>query len=231
MAMKTIATKRFIPAKALCLMLVGLGSLGGCAGGWHRGGMSHGEPGAHGDTAVMDEMHDMQGMHNMDLGPGDATYDLRFIDAMILHHQGAVIMAEAALEQSSRPEIQQLAQEIITAQEREILQMITWRRAWYPDAPEEAVMYHSEMNHDMPMTPEMAAAMRMDLDLGQADEEFDLRFINAMVPHHVGALEMAEDVQAKSDRPELQTLADDIIASQQQEIDQMLAWRQDWYGQ
>ncbi|TVQ09260.1 MAG: DUF305 domain-containing protein [Leptolyngbya sp. DLM2.Bin27] len=168
--------------------------------------------------------------HAMDLGPADATYDLRFIDGMIPHHEGAVVMAEAALENSQRPEIRQLAEEIIAAQAVEIAQMEEWRAEWYPNAPAEPVMYHAEMNHDMPMSPEMIAAMRMDMDLGAADEEFDLRFINAMIPHHVGAVEMAEDLKGKSSRPELLALADDIIASQQTEIDQMEAWRQQWYG-
>lgn len=171
------------------------------------------------------------GDHAMDLGPADATYDLRFIDGMIMHHEGAIVMAEAALEHSQRPEIRQLAEEIIAAQETEIQQMQDWRQAWYPDAGSEPIMYHADMNHDMPMSEEMAAAMRMDVDLGTADDEFDLRFINAMIPHHEGAVAMAEDVQTKSDRPELQSLADEIIAAQQGEIDQMEQWRQDWYGQ
>lgn len=171
------------------------------------------------------------GSHAMDLGPADATYDLRFIDGMIMHHEGAIVMAEAALEHSQRAEIRQLAEEIIAAQETEIQQMQDWRQAWYPSAGPEPIMYHADMNHDMPMSEEMAAAMRMDMDLGTADDEFDLRFINAMIPHHEGAVAMAEDVQAKSDRPEMQALADEIIAAQQGEIDQMTQWRQDWYGQ
>lgn len=184
-------------------------------------------PGDHG-AVMQGEGHDM---HTMDLGPADANYDLRFIDAMIVHHEGAIIMAEAALANSERAEIRQLAEEIIAAQKVEIAQMQAWRQAWYPDAPAQPVMYHAEMNHDMPMSEEMAAGMRMDVDLGAADGEFDLRFINAMIPHHEGALVMAEDLKAKSDRPEMQTLAGEIITAQQGEIDQMLAWRQAWYSQ
>ncbi|WP_278002749.1 DUF305 domain-containing protein [Nodosilinea sp. LEGE 06152] len=171
------------------------------------------------------------GEHTMNLGPADATYDLRFIDGMVPHHEGAVVMAEAALENSQRPEIRQLAEDIMAAQQVEIAQMQEWRAEWYPDAPAEPVMYHAEMKHDMAMSEEMLSAMRMDVDLGGADEEFDLRFINAMIPHHEGAVAMAEDLKAKSDRPELLTLADEIIASQQAEIDQMKQWRQEWYGQ
>jgi|GEM_PF-3331328 len=52
--------------------------------------------------------HDMGAMP-MELGPGDADLDLRFIDAMILHHQGAIQMAKEALQKSKRPEIKQLS--------------------------------------------------------------------------------------------------------------------------
>ncbi len=177
--------------------------------------------------------HDMM---SMDLGPKDETFDLRFIDAMIPHHEGAIAMAQQVLEQSSRPEIQTLAQDIINAQQQEIEQMQQWRQAWYPDAPTEPMMYHAEMGHMMPMTEEMRAAMMMDVDLGAADDEFDLRFLSAMIPHHEGALVMAEQVLDKSVngashevRPELRELAENILASQQQEIDQMNQWMQEWY--
>lgn len=168
---------------------------------------------------------------SMDLGPADESFDLRFIDAMILHHQGAVVMAEDAQQNSSRPEIQTLASEIMAAQQIEIAEMQEWRQAWYPDAPPEPVMYHAERGHMMPMSAAMKSAMMMDMDLGVADNGYDLRFINAMIPHHEGALAMAEEALAKSIRPEIQELAEAIIASQQVEIDQMAQWRKDWYGQ
>ncbi|HEY9887934.1 MAG TPA: DUF305 domain-containing protein, partial [Candidatus Obscuribacterales bacterium] len=88
-----------------------------------------------------------------------------------------------------------------------------------------------EMGHMMPMSEDMMSAMMMDVDLGTADDEYDLRFINAMIPHHEGALTMAQEALAKSSRPEVQELAEAIIASQQVEIDQMTQWQQDWYGQ
>lgn len=170
--------------------------------------------------------HDMM---QMELGPADADYDLRFIDAMILHHQGAVVMAKEVQQKSTRPEMKQLANEIIEAQEKEIAQMQQWRKAWYPNAGEQAMAWHSQMGHMMAMSPEQMKAMQMDMDLGKADSEFDLRFLNAMIPHHEGALTMAQDVLSKSKRPEIKRLAENIITSQQKEIDQMQQWRKAWY--
>jgi uncharacterized protein (DUF305 family) len=71
---------------------------------------------------------------------------------------------------------------------------------------------------------------RMSMDLGPADANLDLRFIDAMIPHHEGAVLMAQDVLSKSKRPEIKKLAKDIIASQQAEIKQMQTWRQAWYA-
>lgn len=60
--------------------------------------------------------------------------------------------------------------------------------------------------------------------------EFDQQFIDMMVPHHEGAVEMAKVAQQRSQRPEILALATNIIASQDAEIGQMRAWRQAWYG-
>ncbi|NJL86154.1 MAG: DUF305 domain-containing protein [Leptolyngbyaceae cyanobacterium SM1_1_3] len=167
----------------------------------------------------------------MNLGPKDAEFDLRFIDGMILHHQGAIAMAEAVQQNSQRDQMQQLATAIIIAQQDEIAQMQQWRRDWYPNAGSELVMYDAGMGHTMAMNPEMQAAMRMDGNLGEADSEFDLRFIEAMVPHHEGALVMAEQALQSSDRPEIRQIAQNILATQQDEIAQMTQWEKDWYGQ
>ena len=104
---------------------------------------------------------------------------------------------------------------------QEIAQMAEWRKAWYPTAGEKLMMWHAESNHMMAMTPEFRRNMMMSVDLGKADDKFDLRFLDAMIPHHEGALVMAKDAIAKSKRPEIQKMAQEILSSQQAEIDQM----------
>ncbi|HSO00925.1 MAG TPA: DUF305 domain-containing protein [Gaiellaceae bacterium] len=64
-----------------------------------------------------------------------------------------------------------------------------------------------------------------------AGAEFDRAFIDAMVPHHESALEMARSAKAAGlTEPELAQVADDVLAAQQAEIDQMKAWRGEWFG-
>lgn len=60
---------------------------------------------------------------------------------------------------------------------------------------------------------------------------FDRAFIDAMVPHHQAAIEMANEAKKTGlTEPELIKIANDIIATQQGEIDRMLEWRQQWFG-
>lgn len=181
----------------------------------------------------------MQGMEHgtgmthdkaMDLGPADANYDLRFIDAMRLHHRGAIVMAEEAQQKSQRPEIRKLAGNIIEAQSREENKLLReWRSAWYPQAGSEFVTYDSANKSLVPMSEQQKQSMTMLQTLGAADDQFDLRFMNAMIAHHEGATQMAQDALSKSKRFEVKQLAQEIIDSQQAEIDQMKQWRQAWY--
>jgi uncharacterized protein (DUF305 family) len=60
---------------------------------------------------------------------GDA-FDKAFLSEMIVHHQGAIAMAEMALQNSNHEEIKNLAHDIITAQTEEIAQMKKWQEAW-----------------------------------------------------------------------------------------------------
>ncbi len=185
--------------------------------GMNHGGMNH-------DGMKKGGMMD----HNMDVGPADANYDLRFIDSMIPHHQGALVMAEEVLQKSKRPELIKLAKGMLADQKKEIAQMKLWRKQWYPKASATPIMWHAAMNHEMAMTPQHKQSMMMSMSLGKADAGFDVRFLDAMIPHHQGAVTMGQDLLKKSKRPEMKKLAQNIIKSQQAEIDLMTQWQKEW---
>lgn len=58
---------------------------------------------------------------------------------------------------------------------------------------------------------------------------FDAQFIDSMTEHHQGAISMARQALNESQRMEIKQLAQNIISSQQQEVDQMTTWRKQWY--
>jgi uncharacterized protein (DUF305 family) len=92
-------------------------------------------------------------------------------------------------------------------------------------------MVHSShmMSSTHPMTHATMSGMQhggMTVDPAQP---FDAQFIDSMIAHHQGAIAMANEVLAQSERPELRQLAEAVIAAQSQEIEQMTSWRQSWY--
>lgn len=86
----------------------------------------------------------------------------------------------------------------------------------------------NEMAQSM-MKQGMSESQMMSM-VGGADSKYDLRFINMMIPHHEMAVKMAKDALAKATHPELKKKAQEIIDAQQKEIDEMKAWRKQWYG-
>ncbi len=78
--------------------------------------------------SMMDDM--MKGLE----GKTGDDFDKAFLSEMIVHHQGAVKMAEAVLVSSKRPELLRLANNIISAQNSEIQMMSTWQNNWFAPA-------------------------------------------------------------------------------------------------
>jgi uncharacterized protein (DUF305 family) len=56
----------------------------------------------------------------------------------------------------------------------------------------------------------------------------DLAFVEMMIPHHRQAVEMSREILGKTNRPELQQLARNIVRDQQREIADMERWRKEW---
>lgn len=93
---------------------------------WFPGApVSSGMPGMENMTGMSMSDSDMQMLRDAD------PFDKAFIDMMIPHHESAIAMAHAIQETTQRPELQELADAIITAQESEIAQMRAWRAEWY----------------------------------------------------------------------------------------------------
>ena len=65
------------------------------------------------------------------LGEGDEKYEARFIDMMIDHHEGAIMMAQDALKKSERKEIRDMATKMIKEQKEQIEELKNWRQKWY----------------------------------------------------------------------------------------------------
>jgi uncharacterized protein (DUF305 family) len=150
-------------------------------------------------------------------------YDKNFIANMIAHHEGAIAMAQLALTSAKHQELKDMANDIISAQNGEINQMQAWQQEWrYPSSSSDNMMDHSAMG----MMDEMAG-MENELK-GKTGDDFDKAFIEQMILHHQGALDMAAPGERNAEHQEVKDLTKAIVTAQTNEIKQMKQWQKDW---
>jgi uncharacterized protein (DUF305 family) len=146
----------------------------------------------------------------MMIGKADVYVDLRFIDGMIAHHLAAIYLAEQAKKQSTRPEVLALSDTIISVDTEGIAKLYEQKKSWFGNTKK--------------------IAQYAKVQLGNGDEQFDLRFINALVAHHEEAIEVAREMQTKSTRSDVLNLASGVISGLSEGIQTLKAWRGAWYG-
>lgn len=146
--------------------------------------------------------------------------DVSFAQGMIAHHQQAIEMAEVALDPNvgASPEVIDLAGRIQGAQDPEISLMSGWLQSW--GQPVEMDM---SGGHDMASMEGMMTAEEMDQLATLTGPEFDQMWMEMMIRHHEGAIAQSQTVKAQGSNPDALALADQIIAAQSQEIEEMQA--------
>lgn len=144
--------------------------------------------------------------------------DISFAQDMIPHHQQAVEMAELASSRAADPQVKELATEIEAAQAPEIETMTTWLTEWGASLPTEEADGHGSVHGDGHDMPGMMTGQEMSALAGSAGEHFDRMFLEMMIRHHEGAVEMAATVQQQGQHPQVKALAEQIQADQTREI-------------
>ena len=151
--------------------------------------------------------------------------DVTFAQDMIPHHAQAIVMSKVAKKQAKDPELRQLAADIQAAQGPEIEQMSGWLKAWGEDVPEgmgdmggmDGDMGDGDMG-DMGDMPGMMTGEQM-MNLGKASgSKFDRMWLQMMIQHHEGAIEMAKVEQRKGLSGDAIELAKAIESAQTDEI-------------
>ncbi|WP_380161919.1 DUF305 domain-containing protein [Kineococcus sp. R86509] len=166
--------------------------------------------------------------------------DVMFAQQMIVHHQGAVEMAQMATTQASSQEVKTLAASIESAQAPEIEEMTSWLTAWDEPVTADSSMGNMDHSSDPAMTSStMTGSSMTDSSMGGSSmpgmmseeqmtqlqnaigADFDRMFLQMMTEHHEGAVTMAQTEQQQGQNPQAMELADSIVTSQTAEIDQM----------
>lgn len=148
--------------------------------------------------------------------------DVEFATSMIPHHAQALEMVDLTVGRDLSPEVQALADAIREAQTPEVEQMTDWLVAWDQPVPatsmDHANAHGGGSGSDESDMPGMMSADQMDALASASDGEFGDMFLEMMIDHHQGAIEMAQTEQADGEYAESIDLAESIEAAQQEEI-------------
>ncbi|NGN93374.1 DUF305 domain-containing protein [Nocardioides sp. KC13] len=163
--------------------------------------------------------------------------DVAFATDMIQHHAQAMSMVDLTMDRPLDPEVQELADAIRAAQSPEIETMSGWLQEWGEEVPstmrdhvnggheghgdeDESSMSDSMegLDHDM---PGMMSAEDMEALEKASDAEFQDMWLEMMIEHHEGAIEMSETQQDEGRFKPAVDLAGTIIETQSAEIDTM----------
>lgn len=159
--------------------------------------------------------------------------DVAFATDMIQHHAQALSMVDLTVNRTLDPEVQQLADAVREAQGPEIETMSDWLQDWDEEIPE-TMRDHANAGHDMEGMGDSMEGMDSDMpgmmsgddfdELENApDAEFQTMWLEMMIEHHEGAVEMAQDQQENGQYKPAVDLAGDVVATQTAEIEEMEA--------
>ncbi|MBJ7399725.1 DUF305 domain-containing protein [Mycolicibacterium sp.] len=143
--------------------------------------------------------------------------DVMFAQMMIPHHQQAIEVAAMVPDRSSNPDVIALAATIVGEQQPEIDTMKALLLQWNVDPNE---MSHESGHAGMAMTGMVNDATMVRLD-SLKGASFDMLWLQSMISHHEGAIAMAKSEIADGKSADMTTVAADIVAAQQTEIDQI----------
>jgi uncharacterized protein (DUF305 family) len=151
--------------------------------------------------------------------------DVEFATDMIQHHAQALSMVDLTIGRQLDPEFQQVAEGIRAAQGPEIEQMTDWLTDWDQPIPETMRDHanahgESEMEMDSDMPGTMSAEEMAGLEAAKG-AEFQQMWLEMMIEHHEGAIEMAQTEQSEGNHADAIELAGTIESTQQEEISTM----------
>lgn len=160
-------------------------------------------------------------------GSGDHNdADVSFASDMIQHHAQALTMVDLTVGRDLDPAFQQLAEGIRDAQGPEIETMSNWLEQWGEEVPATVRDHSNAEGHDMGDMPDDTGTdmpgMMSDEDLEELadapDADFEDLWLEMMIEHHEGAVSMAETQQEDGKHEPAVSLAEEIVATQTEEI-------------
>lgn len=167
----------------------------------------------HDANQMMDTMHAM--MNRMMAMPKTNDPEIDFVKMIVMHHQGAINMANVELQSGKNDSLKRTAQKIITEQQAEITQFNTILATLTVDNTD--ATFSTEQMDNM---TKMGKAADVQLITGDTDNDF----ATLMIVHHQSAIDNASAYLHHGNNTQIKTMATNIVNSQTMEIEEMSDW-------
>jgi uncharacterized protein (DUF305 family) len=151
--------------------------------------------------------------------PNDA--DVEFVQNMIVHHAQALVMADLVPERAVAKDVKGIADRIADSQQAEIDMLNRWLERNDEPTVDPDASDHGGAHGGHTAMPGYATAAQLDALRAARGKQFDTLFLQLMMAHHQGALDMAAQVQTGGLDVRVQEIADDISVTQLDEINRM----------
>lgn len=169
----------------------------------------------HDKNEFMTIMHNMNAQMDAMQMTGDADHD--FASMMVIHHQGAIDMANKELEKGNDATIKSMAQQIIDKQTAEKAELTTWLANHTPAPNAEGQAFDAEM---MEVMEKMSNWKDIQVLTGDADNDF----AQLMIVHHQTATDNAQSILHHGHHDDIKEMAQMMIEDQNKEITDLTAW-------
>jgi uncharacterized protein (DUF305 family) len=170
--------------------------------------------------------------------PAEDSVDAGFARDMSVHHAQAVEMSLIVRDNTDDDAVRTIAYDIATTQQQQIGQMYAWLDLWqlpqHSSEPAMAWMRDGTGGHDMTnmaaeteptetgsLMPGMATSEEMDQLRAARGQSAEILFLQLMIRHHLGGIEMAEYAMEHADVEQVRDLAETMVLAQESEVDAM----------
>ncbi|KAM9865110.1 hypothetical protein ACIFOC_01638 [Leucobacter aridicollis] len=144
--------------------------------------------------------------------------DEMFVTMMIPHHEQAIEMSDIVLAADGvDPAVAEIAAQVKAAQQPEIDKMLSWLEEWgVAYDPEGSASHSAHGGMDGMLSAEDLAALE-----SASGDDVGRLFLEQMIAHHEGAVDMAKDALEEGNDPKVRALAEQVVADQTEEITAM----------
>ena len=169
----------------------------------------------------------------------DATFDLAYVDMMIISHQNAIIMLLIAEPRAEHPELVNFIRQSLIERRSSIESLLGWRGETHPTAAwvpvDQAMSLFDQAATQNPGrggvagAREIAAEPHIEELCDESEELFDLLFIDHMLPQVSGELLLSDSATGIASDPTLAAIAGDLTQTFRRDLDALYAWRTLWF--